>query len=99
MVWLLVAAGVIILLQIGYIGLCRRDMEMGFLSQDAMLTRFGVEVAELRKRANSQTSKSESMEYRLSKMETELSQIKVLFGKLLAEREEAKAQTYFSDVS
>lgn len=102
MVWFVAITSFIVFLQLLYLGSCRRDMDLGFASQDALLNRFGTMIAEIRKKTDRTHSDTEHLEYKLNKVETELAQIKVLFTQILAqkmEEDEARKANRFSDVS
>ena len=81
---------VIVFLQLLYLGLVRREVEMGFLGQDATITRFGTTLAEIRKKNDRTSDNSDYLNQRISKLEIELEQFKMLYMKLLAERVEER---------
>lgn len=102
MVWFLVIVGVVVVLQLLYLGGCRRDMELGFASQEAVLSRFGAMIAEIRKKGDVTQSSTEHLEYRLTKIETEMAQLKGLLTQMIAIKADEEARrraNRFSDVS
>lgn len=102
MIWFVALTSFVVFLQLLYLGICRRDMEIGFASQDALLNRFGTTIADIRKKADRTHSNTEHLEHRLNKIEDELGQVKMLFSKILAakmDEDEAKKANLFSDVS
>jgi len=88
MIWYVILTSVIVLLQILYLGLIRRDVELGFKGQDASMARFGAELAGIRKKGDKTSYNTDYLEQRISKLEVELDQFRVLTMKLMADRME-----------
>lgn len=88
MVWLIAIVSIIVVLQILYIGLVRKDVENGFLSQDMKLNRFGTTLGELRRKTDTTSSNTDHLHDRVRRLENELKAVQFLCTKLMAEKQE-----------
>ncbi|MAP95394.1 MAG: hypothetical protein CMK07_10625 [Ponticaulis sp.] len=99
MIWFAAGAGMFIVLQLLYLGICRKEVEDGFAAQQALLHRFGGVIDDVRRRANNTHGTAEHLNQRLTKVEVELSQLKLLLKQIIEKQEKLENRNYFSDVS
>ncbi|MFC6199055.1 hypothetical protein [Ponticaulis profundi] len=83
MIWTVVVVVFVVCLLILYTGYVRREIDSAFVSQDAMLARFGGTIHDMRKRTNQLVSDHERLRQKVWKLEEDVLRLRKLQASMI----------------